>query len=273
MKNLFILSVIIMLLQTHAQAQRLRFIDTSNVWIVCNKMHPDQVAAYGIKKDSVINGKQYHYAEFNHAWMREDTIGPKYYYFDFFSGAEALFVDFSLQESDSMSPFFAQQKVKIPKVDSILINGLYHKVISIGFLDIIEGIGPQYTVLGPAPPEAFYAELCCFVHKGARVSMSPVPQGMLYNCALSVEEVKDRVAAAGVIPNPATLESRIVLPRTIETGKLKILNTAGQFVVNASLKHAREIPLREYHLPPGFYFFIAKDAETGKSFQGKFTVQ
>ena len=280
MKKVLILSVLFFSLN-QSYAQKIRFNDTTNMWISCssdpftwivdgngNIIKPS--TAKRIKNDTLLNGHTYYYHCRYNAWIREDSAGRKCYYWQLTDTTEQIFVDFTMQAGDTLK--FLGVPTVLKTVDSVLINGVYHIVQDFGFQAIMEGIGPKYSaVVGLETP---YHPICCFETGGQRPVL-PAQQVWFDNVSSCVTSVKNIVTTkqAGILPNPLTPNSRIILPQLAEIAKLRIINTAGQRVVDETFKHVREIPVGGYGLPAGIYFFTVKDAAMRETYKGKFVVQ
>ena len=282
MKNILVLSVLLFSF-VQSYAQKIRFTDTTNRWYICNvdPFVPPPLRytkVEKISKGAQINGHEYHYlsrANWGYQLIREDSAAGKLYCMRQSDTMEVLMYDYNLQIGDTLLSYAMNTTTPfiVTSVSNVKINNIDHRIWKFNLPGtLIEGVG---TTFGPRMLEPghtdMYDPMCCFENNGAKAVFAANPWGS-FNCALSVDDVNKRTGVS-ISPNPITADSRIILPQTIKAGKLKIINTAGQFVVNITLKNAREISLREYHLPPGFYYFTAKDAETGESFKGKFVIQ
>jgi hypothetical protein len=282
-RGIFVLSVLLFLC-VQSYAQKIRFTDTTNRWYICNTdpWVPKSLRHSFVKEfkgGMIIGGLQYHFYTF-HNWgyqlIREDTLTGKIYCRRPQDTFDVLMYDYNLAVGDTIVSYAMGDTtlLTVSSTSMVQINNVSHKVWAFNpGGTLVEGIG---TGLGPGmfepPGPDKWSPTCCFENNGARVIFSPKPWTTM-DCTLSIDEIDYNEVTAGVLTNPLTPDSRIVLPQLAEIAKLKIINTAGQRVVDKTLKHVREIPLGEYELPAGVYFYTVKDAKLQNAYKGKFTVR
>lgn len=279
MSKTFTLIIALIFANQHfAAAQKIRFNDTSNVWITCSTdPYTWMVDRYGnitkpssaavITKDTVMDGHTYYFHNRYNGWIREDITQQQFYFRSHPNSSERLFMDFAMNVGDTLNFFYTT--VTLQKIDSVIINGVYHKIQHFGVLNILEGIGPQFSELrGLTSP---YFPLCCFQHNGKRPLLPyPVWFNNVSSCVTSVPEV-EKVQAVAVVPNPVTGNSRIVLPNNIRQGKLIITNAMGQQILSRSIVNERELSIGDIHIPGLYFYRITDDGRAG--FSGRFVVE
>ena len=199
----------------------------------------------------------------------------------------------------------------VSSIDSTQLYGIWYKVwhfdgtdsntytnkASIYQYNVIEGIGCTNGVYYPAAPydySAYSDQLLCFTNNmGYNTGFSnPVlSYGYDYtnsfdnktSCSafqpvvtptdntLSTKQAANNNENAVVVPNPVDEGSKIVLPYTVVSGTLVIVDDIGRTVTNAAFQNKAFIPVADHVHATGIYFFHVTDKETGKVFSGKFS--
>ncbi|MCW3121257.1 MAG: C-terminal target protein [Flavipsychrobacter sp.] len=164
--------------------------------------------------------------------------------------------------------------------------------------NVIEGLGCTNGVYYPAAPydyAAYSDQLLCFTNNmGYTTGFSnPVlSYGYDYtnsfdnktSCAafqppvtpptdntLGTKQTAGNIGNAVVIPNPVDESSKIVLPYTVRSGTLVIVNEIGRMTINMHFQDKTSISIADYIHNPGIYFYHVTDNQTGKVFSGKFS--
>ncbi|WP_276135054.1 T9SS type A sorting domain-containing protein [Polluticoccus soli] len=273
MAKTFTLLFLVLIVALTSFAQRMRFNDTTNVWTECdwkNTVHGGAYADYSISDDTVWNGYKYYFHYRYSAWIREDTANRILYYRFQTDTADKVFVDFNMAVGDSLFFLHPVHSMKLLQVDSVPINGSFHRVLKFDRFPIMEGVGPQQLGIGPDAP--FYP-ICCFENNGQRPTF-PYPQVWFDNvtsCVTSIKEINE-IKRSVVAPNPITANSRIILPRAIPGGQLVITNTTGQTISSLQIGNETSLPLPQL-LPAGVYFYRITNATKEESYPGKFIVE
>jgi hypothetical protein len=150
------------------------------------------------------------------------------------------------------------------------------------YFDIVEGlgatIGPGY-IFSSAIGGEYNIQLECFFTNASKPALNPPLDKLFWHrdgafsnagsCNLAVNELPDSWASF-IAPNPANRTSKIVLPRTLQRGRLLIYNALGQVVSGAAVSNAAAVPLPD--MPPvrGLYFYRLTDESLGSAFTGTF---
>ena len=289
-----------LLMHCLANAQKIRFTDTSNKWYV-NWSYwsgsSTSIDSYG--KDTIVNGMLYR--TLSNLIVREDTTTGKVYY-KVVSGVfpidtnENVLYDYNLKTGDTLpnSPYNLSYKLKfVAKVDSVLVDSVYYKTWQIGGISnpplnitdsliytYIEGVGctqsPEFPVSTPISTGAFLY-VSCFYNSNHKPKIQPAiygGKGTYYwdntgKCTLSVVNNNYRNKTIYISPNPANQYSKITFPYTIQSGRLTITDVLGKTICNKTIGNKPEIAIGE--LPAsGFYFYQLTDLTQNQSYTGKF---
>ena len=283
-----------LLMHCLANAQKIRFTDTSNIWTE-GFYHPDYTSINRIYNgDNVtINGINY---VSGYELRREDTLQNKVYmkYNDADDTTEHLLYDYNLSIGDSFTSIAYRNLIpsdtfiySVTQLDSVKINNIWHKVwtfmnvyatnISLYYYPpytIIEGIGCTSGLDKPLMPRMFESmrHILCFENNGSIVTV-PIPTGGYYlspqTCALSIARNVVNNHTITISPNPANQYSKITFPHTIQSGRLTITDVLGKTICNKTINNKPEIAIGE--LPAsGFYFYQLTDLTQNQSYTGKF---
>jgi hypothetical protein len=219
---------------------------------------------------------------------------------------ERVMYDFNLGVNDTLKIVYPEDAyiTWVSSIDSTMLYGTWYKVWHFDGMDygrdsvrqitynVIEGIGCTNGPSYPLSPYSLYTyseQLLCFTNDMGFSSgfSSPVASyGYQYNesfdnqssCARFVTNpiltlgVSTGVQAtnASVVPNPTDENSKIMLPYTITSGTLYIINELGQQVINVSFQDKAELLIGNKITAPGLYIYRATDIQNGKVFSGKF---
>ncbi len=287
--------VVLMCFKHEAKAQKIHFCDTTNKW-VCFDHSYAELTNYRFlceySSDTImVNNYVYQRAggAYGTMYIREDTLAGKVYcitdssWFPYDS-SEMVLYDYNLHVGDTVKRPLQNNTIihVVSSVDSVMIEGLWYKVwhlesIALGVeYDVIEGIGSDHNPFFPVWPTEFENtdKLLCFSNKGISPIVSPPVAGYFDNvnsCLLAVPNIKNRVDAASVVPNPITPESKLVFPSEIDAGTITIYNDVGQCVANKSIAHQEYESLGDKVNTAGIYFYRLTDERNKRSFTGKFT--
>lgn len=292
-----LLYIALLLFTMHnSYAQKIRFTDTSNRWIVFESSF-NSFAGYTYKLDyngdTAINGQQYLKSSFG--YIREDTVLGIVYiknakaYSLIVDTNEIVLYNYNLNVGDSIVSKIWQKDTAIfvvDKIDTVIINSTKHRVwntihkygaTSTGAYAIIEGVGSTCGPWFPIFPSTFENAflLTCFNNKGISPKVSPWAFNYFDNttsCKLSVSNTEKHFQSISIIPNPANESSKIVLPYAIPQGSLVVTNTIGQVVLQKEFQNKEQLELGA--LPAeGIYFCRITDARSGNNWAVKFVYQ
>ncbi len=198
-----------------------------------------------------------------------------------FLDAEAVMdtlYDFRLQPGDSMhyvSPWY-DTYLPLLAVDSILVQGVYHRVFHFGqfFLTLeealsdtwIEGIGSIHGPLAPRMPSTLgynfgmpdSTRLTCYAQQGVTLwDHSGYPECVV-NIALSLEEQADIGHQISIHPNPGSIFQLTGLGQ--QPAQLQLLDLQGRVLMEANTVVDHQ-PVDASGLPAGAYLLeVATDA-------------
>lgn len=292
--------VLILLLLLTAQvsfAQKIRFTDTTNKWRTywTGKPPMQSYNSYGWVKDTVINSLSYRYL--NYWWVREDTTAGRVYYLrDDYS--EEILYDYNLKKGDTLNCMFLYittpqyYRHYVKKVDSTLIQGVYHKVWEFAPTKltgqpqgaayvVIEGIGctnAPWRAMRPYYDLWAREKLICFTTQGNIVTAqwpASTTTGIdtLINsttCVLSVATTPATTAGnATVVPNPADETTIIYLAKPIQAGRLTIVNSMGQIVAQLPVTQTDKLHIGQYLQAGGIYYYSIADYQRQEHYSGK----
>ena len=204
--------------------------------------------------------------------------------------SEMVLYDYSLQVGDTFRTPFSNHYVS--DIDSVMINSNWYKVWSLvqcapftyifGNYDVIEGIGCTFGIDYGITPLTFSETgtyLRCFANDGTNPALSTKVSGFFNNttsCSstfgvgVGVHNVESNSTTATLFPNPIDESSKIVLPQTIQSGTLVILNGIGQTIVNTSFQNKDELVIGNVVNTAGIYYYRITDNQSGSVFSGKF---
>ncbi len=285
--------------------QKISFTDNTNVWNVLCTYHNSsnivtQLISYSYGDDVIVDSVAY--KTLGTYYVREDQAAKKVYirYNDSDHGLidneDRVLYDYNLKVNDTVTShqFFGDYTSWVTDIDSTKINGTWHKVWHFTgaksggngylFYNVIEGIGCtngfDYPVNTPEPDGAY--QLVCFMNNGINPELSTaVPSyGMYYasvaefdnkdNCPLGIEAINTKTNNSVIFPNPIDESSKVVLPYTIKSGSMTIIDQLGKVITSTFVQNKSEITLGNNIHTSGVYLYRVTDNESGKVFSGRF---
>ncbi|MBS1773269.1 MAG: T9SS type A sorting domain-containing protein [Bacteroidetes bacterium] len=270
--------ILFLLFTAHSSyAQKIRFTDTSNVWLVKSVYTGGPILTSFSNQKITPN-------------YREDTLLKKVYYkYKLTDTDEYILYDYSLKLGDSIwkkhpnSDTFCHI---VSKIDSFQVAGDWYKIwyfkkvyqnnIS-GFnfwdFEVVEGIGSIKNGTDyPLYPTVFegYSTVLCFRNHGNIITvpgyLSPA------TCELSVNITPKSSKSISIIPNPANENGRIVFPDVIQSGSVVITNMMGQVVMRKEIVNKEEMTIGSLG-NEGVYFYTIIDKLSGQTYKGRFVYQ
>lgn len=289
MKQLCLLMLIFLTAQG-ADGQKIRFTDTTNVWMETSSSSDGQsYIYYSIGRDTLIGIYEYKHINFPQAWrynylaVREDTTGKVFFFID---SVEVLMYDFSLQIGDTFRMINQQDTFLhfLSAIHSIIVGIDTYNVYNLTFIysskpnssvisyKVIEGIGCIEGISFPHSPKLGLAvtKLQCFTTNGNSPEVIPSVEHFdnKTSCKVSVQDIMDNSQPLVISPHPAHSSSVITLPYNLQKGELIIYNTLGQTIRQVSLSNTSNVMVGS--LPgTGMYYYRVSDKTNGKVWQGK----
>ncbi|WP_118974118.1 T9SS type A sorting domain-containing protein [Taibaiella koreensis] len=243
-KHYLILFYLLLLPGLPALAQKVWFSDTTNQWRTSITIAPEgppgtTIISHYRFKDTVVvlAGYQYHWLEYeNGVWVRDDTQAHKVYIRPLPGPGPTrlvatdthafVYLDYNLRAGDTLampyvvSPATAGDSLSyhvVQSVDSVLMNGLYHKTFQMSAYfpndsrparyQVIEGIGNDTgPIFIPDGLGEWDTRLVCFKNQDT------IPLSAYSACsdASSVRKLENHRARFDIMPNPATSWLHIV---------------------------------------------------------------
>lgn len=201
--------------------------------------------------------------------IRQDTLNKKIYVVLTDSTTERILYDFSLQVGDTINSVLhdlASDCVgfnveTISSIDSILINGNYHKRFNVqgscNSVSYIEGIGSDYGLIFPNRLDEKESHLTCTKVNGQTYYPSNTSQCDLITSIGSLHNV----FVVDIFPNPTADEVNIVLSNKINlSASIIIYNTLGEIIIQEKMS-TNEKKLDISTLPNGLYFLKINSKE------------
>lgn len=287
MKNLLFLFLFVGL-SLNTMAQRVRFSDTTNKWVI------SQAYNSGGASGTTTSYVDYHYADSVAEWngisyhvliqgekaiglVREDTTLEKVflkpldtmfgYYLKVRSNSEFVYMDYALQVNDTLTlPLTydsdsTECQIVVTSVDSILMNGIAHKVLHMnavsgfeygGEYTWIEGLGSSETgpVIEPThPPGGLIERVVCFRNNGAfpidSLSACAIPTGI--GASPSTSDI-----SLEIFPNPAADALIVTKHHSGSISRLTLSDELGRVVYASRLHRQITIDIRDF--VNGIYF-------------------
>lgn len=283
----------VLFLPYYSNAQKIRFTDTSNVWF----FDYGNQTVFGVKTkktvgDTIIKGKTYRKMYVNAGLtshpdlIREDTIAKKVYVY--MDSVDILLYDFSQKVGDtfiSKAPFKNGRHI-LMSIDSIKIDSFWYKTITYqpvnsanGFsYSVIENIG-CYNGLGfpywNYVTVEYYERLKCFYHKNRKVVFPATSNINADSCYEFTQYVSvnnlDSIIKHNVIisPHPITMQTVMSLPYTMTSGKLVVVNSVGQLIIEKEIVDSKKIVIGALLNNKGIYYYRLTDKIKENVFSGK----
>lgn len=305
MKKLIPVFFLLAITGSYTQAQKISFTDLTNEWYVrVNTGHPVYDTSYykyyyrGVADiDSVVYNKMYRLdpkdkTDMQIALVRHDSTDNIIYLYT--SNGDYPLYNYNWSIGDTVhsqgNMYDSGLYHIVTKVDSILLNNVYHRVFYLKVIDskflswgltyyVIEGIGWPGGPLGPsggwgdwhfyASVRSIWQSVLCFKNQG----IYPAPRFLscsdsFVKVMLDVEVPASKQNTLVVYPQPATTHANIQLTETIKTGTLYLFNQMGQTLLTEHIQDKQHIRLNAPALP-GLYYYRITDNTTGKAWQGK----
>lgn len=280
------ISHVLCLLFVNACGQKIYFSDTTNEWGIYNiynptpDMHETSFRSYKYHGTAQFNNVTYQqlvgtkgkYMTADTILLREDKAAGKVYGIVRHSSrfkldtVETLLYDYNLKVADTFinrryyCDYYSKNgshrniKVYVEKIDSVLLQGEWHKVWTFSPLSgdtllvfshkVIEGIGciEGLDRVFEACIEGNIQNVYCFTHKG----MKPVPSKYIAasyypwykfdnSCYVGINDLLHKTSNVRVYPNPANNYVRFEFPEVLDKGTIQLINSIGQTI------HKKEI--------------------------------
>jgi len=276
-----------------ANAQKIRFTDSANHWQSngYTLAGPFEFEDY-IGPDTVIYGLHYRRFSGGPIYVREDTLAGRVFYRNTQSSDTAEYVLYRYDLNVGDTTHIGHWVDSLVAIDSILINGTYHKVFTMlgiaGFNyhgdTYVEGIGslggPFYPIEFICGPEA-RPYLTCFgqdtLYPPVGISYVGCYDSVVFNNNSSclsdtftaVESIYPASFAPDVIPNPATANSIIRMHGKVEKGVLVIRKMTGETVLVQEVENQDSVLIGPFLREAGLYFYELTDIKNKRTARGK----
>jgi hypothetical protein len=204
--------------------------------------------------------------------IRQDTLNKKIYIVLADSTTERILYDFSLQVGDTINSVLhdlASDCVgfnieTISSIDSILINGNYHKRFNIqgscNSVSYIEGIGSYYGLIFPNRLDEKESHLSCMKVNGQTYYPSNTSSCNLTNPVSNMDKMVN-ISDIDIYPNPTADELNIKITNAgLSFVSITISNTLGEIVIKEKML-TNEKKLDISTLPNGLYFLKLNSKE------------
>ena len=304
MKTVF-LYTIFLLFSLSSFGQKIRFTDPTNFWHVKEQYYlgsseTDYYWDFSYGADTVIVGKTY--KQFitsfpQNAFVREDTTANIVYYFNTGTFTEDTLYNYNLRLGDTIITHMGSFNFidTVHKVDSILINGVYHKrfdilcancnqYLSSRFYTVVEGIGsisgpvfPSFFTICYSGPEQYVYDLLCFSENSIAPTIT-IPHyfdcfgngATLTNTSTcwptGVDNLEGEINRVNVYPNPVRETLYVEIFRSAlfltqnDGDRIIISDITGRLVYDA-ISSERKIAVSTNNFASGVYFIelIHKD--------------
>ena len=261
MKNIFVLSFIILIIQGINAQDYVPMLADSNTWYVFSGASSGHSDLYIAKDDTVINNKKYKVLGVDYflssslqvlGYIREDTIEKRVYMIPYSYNepdtVEIIYFDFSLNENDSILLYeLNHDSIGYFRVDSIWNistlagdrRALYLKSPDWDYWEgpiWVEGVGTLGNIAYREQPPHFYnfGELSCFFMDDIKVFQSQFSEEK-DTCIIfstSVEDFKSR-PEINIYPNPANSEINIEFKNNLPFS-VSIFDLYGRLILEAS---------------------------------------
>lgn len=224
--------------------------------------------------------------------VRKDSSGSKIYArvysaacqtkaLQYMDTNEHLLYDFNMQLGDTFK--YKNFVHYVSKVDSIKLNGAWHRVLLFtgtdNFLDeyhIIEGLGCTKGFVFPFAPLKYgindgYMNLTCFKTNGNIPTVSTT-NSFSYTfdstCFLSIKETNKKENNIKIYPQPAHDKITIALPGTLQHAQLTIINATGQTIYSDNNISGKNIYINNPGVS-GICYYIIKNGSGNRIAYGK----
>lgn len=192
--------------------------------------------------------------------IRQDSINEKVYFIDSTLSTDTLLYDFNLSIGDTVQSWYIkwgwQYQLIVTSIDSIFLNGSYHKRINFNQCcqnSIIEGVGWAGELFGLNAVSNMYVALACFngnvIVQEAFITECSIP----LNCSINVDIIEQTESKFFYLfPNPFSDK----LNFTYNNNKLSeiiIYDIASRKLLQQ--KFTNSITLSTEQLARGIYFY------------------
>jgi hypothetical protein len=206
--------------------------------------------------------------------IRQDTLNKKIYIVLADSTTERILYDFSLQVGDTINSVLHDLANNIGNcgvetiyhIDSILVNGNYHKIFYIQggcgdmSLSFIEGIGSSYGLIFPNYSGQVESHLSCMKVNGQTYYPSNTSSCNLTNPVSTMDKMVN-ISDIDIYPNPTADELNIKITNAgLSFVSITISNTLGEIVIKEKML-TNEKKLDISTLPNGLYFLKLNSKE------------
>lgn len=263
--------------------------DSNAVWTV---FHYGQtgtdIQKFGMYGDTIINSLSYKkiYEDWapifniNNASYRGAIreINKKIFIVHFTNNSETLLYDFNLNVGDTAKVITYsgwQYAYKVASVDSINLNGQYHKRWKFNQYNPtfhyeeywIEGIGSSFGLLSPlwsGSDNCF--TLLCASQDSTLIYQYSIPNNpdcywpITYDCEgvlnpVGITEINPKEDRVVLFPNPFTNSAILKISTELNNATLKIYDVLGQEVLTNSHLNGQEIKINRGNLSSGNYYY------------------
>ncbi len=296
------------------QAQKIHFTDSTNIWYYVSsykKAKPNtgyqvNYYNYNYKGDTVINSKSYRKlfaGETNlRGLVRFDSSDNKVYVI-VDSNIERILYDYNLKLGDTVSSITeincpvnsTRQYIKhyVSKVDSVLLNNVYHKRRTFTIVDynqysfcfakeydVIEGVGCTYDLFfplsGAVMPTVAYVStlkrsLICLKNNGN----FPTATGITFICndtTLNIVTTKNNKSIK-IYPQPAHSSLTIELSSTINNGSIALYNSIGQVAYRETIINKKRLQISLQNISPGIHYYKITSNMNKKTYSGRIFIE
>lgn len=203
----------------------------------------------------------------SNALIRQDTLARKIFIYNSDSLRDEILYDFTQQVGDTVNSVLspglpASPPAIISALDSILIDGVYHRQLHIqpnGWLtttvQFIEGVGSTLGLLEPLMNFESGGELMCASHNGQAIfpDTASACSDVLIN--LKGDQTIDKWSAV-VFPNPIQQnEIRIQFNRVVHNADLVMYDLLGHAIEKMKISNTDNVLIRNKHIQSGMYIF------------------
>ncbi|RYY14895.1 MAG: T9SS type A sorting domain-containing protein [Chitinophagaceae bacterium] len=296
-----IILIALLFFSLQASSQKIRFTDSANGWSVYTystwspNIEGGDLFFYIQDTIDTGNQKQYRFMlSLSHtAFVREDTIAGKVYAKNIdlsyapMDTNEIVLYDYSLLPGDTFIVSRQNQvfKTLVTKLDSVLINGIFHRYWVFGYVlgsnsvhDIVlEGLGSLTSPLFPYSNfemTDYWDELGCFsgtvsgdITPDVIHSMGLPSVAVYQGCNLThVSEQHPTVQT--LYPQPASGDVTLKLFQPVPEGIFQLFDLTGKVVCKATIMNSETIVI-PFQSIGGVYVWRLSDRSNGKSMAGK----
>lgn len=207
--------------------------------------------------------------------LRQDTLGRKIY--EYLSlGVDTLIIDYSQQIGDTCNLYYLHHPnpFTVTSIDSVLINGVYHRRINYGStqFSLIEGVGTSLGITDLFYDSENTSELICKGKNGAvqypDTSLNTISCNPVIN--LEIKNSYSRNTKLYVYPNPSnTIIYMQIENKAIHT--IKLLDRIGNVIYEENNSSSKaQIDITRFQ--KGLYFIQIED-ENQNIYNDKIIVQ